>query len=101
MREMYYCPACKSTWSAERGETFTDCPECKTSLVKMNISKDEWDTLDDVEKSARKAALKEQKTELIYLAQIANEVKSIAFWVRLWSVLSLLSILAILLQTCR
>ena len=100
MREILFCPACNNTWSADKGDPGTTCPECGAQLVKMDISKDEWDTLDEVEKSARKAALKEKKTDIVYLAQIATEVKSIAFWVRMWSVLSLLGILLIVVESC-
>ena len=100
MREILFCPVCDNTWSANKGDPITTCPECGAQLVKINISKEEWDTLDDVEKGARKAGLKEKKTDIVYLAQIASEVKSIAFWVRLWSVLSLIGILIIILQSC-
>lgn len=93
MREMLYCPSCGSTWSADEGEKMTNCPECHAQLVKMNITKAEWDNMTDAEKGAKKAALKETRTDIVYLAQIANEVKSIAFWVRLWSVLSVIGIL--------
>ena len=101
MREMYFCPSCGSTWSAERGDPITDCPECSAPLVKMNMSKDEWDALSNAEKNAKKAELKDVKSDTVYLAQIAGEVKSIAFWVRLWSVLSLLGIIVILVQSCQ
>ena len=100
MREMFYCPSCRNTWSAEPGEKYTECPECGAQLVKMNISKAEWDSLSDVEKGAKKAALKEEKTDIVYMAQIARDVKSIASWFRIWSVLTVLGFIVVLLQSC-
>ena len=100
MREIVYCPNCGYTGSVEKGDFIPDCPECSAALVKMNISKEEWDRLSDHEKKAKKAELKDQKNDIVYLAQIASSVKSIDFWVKLWSVLSLIGICIIALQSC-
>ena len=92
MREIVYCLNCGYTGSIEKGDPIPFCPKCGAVLLKMNILQEEWETLTENDKTALKAEFRSQYINSTYLAQIASSLKSIKFWVKFWSVLSLLGV---------
>ena len=62
MRDMFYCPNCKSTWSQENSDPSCtyECPECYDTLIPMGISQREWQSKSFAEKSEIKERIANQ-----------------------------------------
>jgi hypothetical protein len=91
MREVILCPNCGFLGSIENGAEIPKCNSCGSSMVRMNMSLDQWQLLSDQQKKDMMATqiVNGPKNDLYYLARIADSVKAIRNWVTLWSVLSL------------
>ena len=94
MREVIFCPNCGFLGSIEHGVDMPKCNSCGSTMVRMNMSLDQWGLLSDKQKKnmMAKQIVNGPKNELYYLAQITDSVKTIQNWVTAWSVLSLVII---------
>lgn len=57
-KEMFYCKKCNSMWSGTPYSQQT-CPDCGNSMIKTNISLEEWKSKTPEEKDTIKTVLKE------------------------------------------
>ena len=51
MGYMYYCPRCRSTYSAEKdNQQYESCPTCNIKVIPMHLTTDWWHTQTDEKK---------------------------------------------------
>ena len=96
MKEIVYCPVCDRTESIDAEAELPRCRDCGGIMMRTKTTQGKWEQLDEKERDALKTVL-DEKTPMFYLNEIAESVSSIAGWVRLWSILSLIGIVVIAL----
>lgn len=100
MSEVLICKSCKSTWRGERVKDLK-CPECKSELKPLQVSLEEWNSYDRVQKESVKQSFLQDIDKSIsdlspnyvmesYLSNINKNIQTIrnimVFFTVLWGI---------------
>lgn len=102
-KEMFYCKKCNSMWSGTPYSQQT-CPDCGNSMIKTNISLEEWKSKTPEEKDTIKTVLKEgqsnpayemiQNNDLLsYVKKISDDLTYIRNTIHLFVILFFISVI--------